>query len=80
MLDGGVEARPDNVRLCVTSNRRNIIARPLSEQVDSINPRDGEEDTLALADRFGLKLGFQRASQDDFLAMVAGYTVHFGLT
>ena len=80
MLDGGVEARPANVRLIVTSNRRNILARSMDDQSNPINPRDAEEDSLALADRFGLKLGFQRVDQPAYLAMVAGYAAHFGLS
>ena len=57
-LEGGVEARPANVRLAVTSNRRAIVARHASEQDDPINPRDAVDDKLALADRFGLSSGF----------------------
>jgi uncharacterized protein len=79
-LEGGVEARPGNVRLAVTSNRRAIVARHLSEQDDPINPRDAVDDRLALADRFGLSIGFHNCSQDDYLAIVGGYAGHFGLT
>ena len=78
-LEGGVEARPRNVRLAVTSNRRVIIARSLSEQDDPINPRDVVDDRLALADRFGLSVGFHNCSQDDYLAIIAGYAESFGL-
>ena len=79
-LEGGVEARPGNVRLAVTSNRRAIVPRHLSEQDDPINPRDAVDDRLALADRFGLSLGFHNCSQDDYLAIVAGYCDAHGLT
>ena len=72
-LEGGVEARPANVRLAVTSNRRAIVERHASEQDDPINPRDAVDDKLALADRFGLSLGFHNCSQDDYLAIIAGY-------
>ena len=72
-LEGGVEARPGNVRLAVTSNRRVIVPRHLSEQDDPINPRDAVDDKLALADRFGLSIGFHACSQDDYLAIIAGY-------
>jgi uncharacterized protein len=72
-LEGGVEARPDKVRLAVTSNRRAIVARHSSEQDDPLNPRDAVDDKLALADRFGLSVGFHNCSQDDYLAIVAGY-------
>jgi predicted AAA+ superfamily ATPase len=62
-LEGGVEARPANVRLAVTSNRRAIVERTMSEQDDPINPRDAVDDRLALADRFGLSLGFTPATR-----------------
>lgn len=78
-LEGGVEARPANVRLAVTSNRRAILPRHLSEQDDPINPRDAIDDRLALADRFGLSVGFHACSQDDYLAIVAGYASEHGL-
>ena len=78
-LEGGVEARPANVRLAVTSNRRAIVERHMSEQDDPINPRDAVDDRLALADRFGLSLGFHACSQDDYLAIIAGYAAHLGL-
>jgi predicted AAA+ superfamily ATPase len=78
-LEGGVEARPANVRLAVTSNRRAIVARHLSEQDDPINPRDAVDDRLALSDRFGLSVGFHNCSQDDYLAIVGGYAANFGL-
>ena len=79
-LEGGVEARPGNVRLAVTSNRRAIVARHASEQDDPINPRDVVDDRLALADRFGLSIGFHNCSQDDYLAIISGYADAFGLT
>lgn len=72
-LEGGVEARPANVRLAVTSNRRAILPREAREQDDPLNPRDAVDDKLALADRFGLSLGFHACSQDEYLAIVAGY-------
>ena len=78
-LEGGVEARPANVRLAVTSNRRAIVERHLSEQDDPINPRDVVDDRLALADRFGLSLGFHNCTQDEYLAIIAGYAAHYGL-
>lgn len=79
-LEGGVEARPGNVRLAVTSNRRAIVPRHASEQDDPLNPRDAVDDRLALADRFGLSVGFHNCNQDDYLAIISGYAAHFGLT
>lgn len=78
-LDGGVEARPANVRLAVTSNRRAIISRHSTEQDDPINPRDAVDDNLALADRFGLSLGFHVCTQDEYLDILRGYAGKYGL-
>ncbi|MBB3879647.1 ATP-binding protein [Sphingomonas pseudosanguinis] len=74
LLDGGAEARPAHVRLLVTANRRHLLPRDLSEQDSAINPRDVVDDQLALADRFGLSLGFHALDQDGYLAIVRAYT------
>jgi predicted AAA+ superfamily ATPase len=79
LLEGGAEARPRNVRLFVTSNRRHLLPRDMAEQEHAINPRDVVDDQLALADRFGLSLGFHALDQDGYLAIVAGYAEHYGL-
>jgi uncharacterized protein len=79
LLDGGVMARPDHVRLVVTSNRRNLVPRNQSD-TDPTNPRDAADDQLALADRFGLRLGFHACDQADYLAMCANYARAHGLT
>lgn len=73
MLEGGAEARPANARLVVTSNRRHLIPRDMAEQQSAVNPRDAIDDQLALADRFGLSLGFHVMDQDGYLAVVQGY-------
>lgn len=78
-LEGGVEARPANVRLAVTSNRRAIVGRSMSEQDDPINTRDIVDEKLALADRFGLSIGFHNCDQDAYLAIIGGYANDFAL-
>lgn len=80
LLDGGASARPGNVRLYVTSNRRHIVPRFLSEQDDPINARDVVDDKMALSDRFGLSLGFHNVDQDAYLAIIAGYAQRYGLS
>ncbi len=64
VLDGGSSARPAHVRLYVTSNRRHIVPRDMAEQQSAINVRDVVDDRMALADRFGLSLGFHVCDQD----------------
>lgn len=80
LLDGGASARPANVRLYVTSNRRHIVPRFLSEQDDPINARDVVDDKMALSDRFGLSLGFHTVDQDAYLAIIAGYAERYSLS
>jgi predicted AAA+ superfamily ATPase len=79
VLEGGIEGRPDNVILYATSNRRHLLAREMieNERSSAINPGEAVEEKVSLSDRFGLWLGFHRCSQDEFLAMVAGYVAHF---
>jgi predicted AAA+ superfamily ATPase len=79
LLEGGAEARPANVRLIVTSNRRHLVPRDIEEQSSAINPRDAVDDQLALADRFGLSLGFHMLDQDGYLAIVAGHAARHDL-
>ena len=79
MLEGGAEPRPGNIRLVVTANRRHLQPRDIAEQESAINPRDAADDHLALADRFGLSLGFHALDQDGYLAIVAGYAQAHGL-
>src|SRR3546814_7404167 len=45
----------------------------------SLNLRDALDDRLALADRFGLSLGFHPCSKEAYLEIVAGYAEPLGL-
>jgi predicted AAA+ superfamily ATPase len=80
LLEGGAEARPANARLVVTANRRHLIPREIAQQESAINQRDTIDDQLALADRFGLSIGFHVLDQDAYLAIVQGYADAHGLT
>jgi len=79
VLEGGIEGRPDNVVFYATSNRRHLMAREMmeNERATAINPGEAVEEKVSLSDRFGLWLGFHRCSQDEYLAMVAGYVSHY---
>ncbi len=77
LLDGGVAPRPAHIRLAVTANRRSIVER--EDISGSLHERDERDDALALADRFGLTLGFHPADKDTYLAILTGYTAPLGL-
>jgi uncharacterized protein len=78
LLDGGIAPRPGHIRLIVTANRRTITER--EDTSTAIHERDERDDALALADRFGLTLGFHPADKDTYLAIVAGYLAPLGIT
>lgn len=80
VLEGGASARPAHVRIYATANRRHIVARDMAAQDAAVNPRDAADDQLALADRFGLSLGFHVCDQETYLAMVANYARHLGVS
>jgi predicted AAA+ superfamily ATPase len=77
-LEGGIEGRPDNAVFYATSNRRHLLPRDMieNERSTAINPSEAVQEKVSLSDRFGLWLGFHNCSQDDYLAMVAGYIDH----
>lgn len=76
VLDGSVSAAPDNVMLCVTSNRRHLLPETMAENQQAhlvhgeLHPGEAVEEKISLSERFGLWLSFYPFSQDDYLAIV----------
>ncbi len=81
VLEGGLAGRPANVVFYATSNRRHLMPREMieNERSTAIHADEAVEEKISLSDRFGLWLGFHNVSQGDYLAIVTGYAVHFGL-
>lgn len=79
-LQGGLRARPANVCVYATSNRRHLVRERLSER-DTDDPRggDGVEEKLSLADRFGLTVVFAAPDQRLYLEIVRGLARARGL-
>lgn len=86
MLEGGISACPDNVLIYATSNRRHLMPRQVRENrypqndEDELYPREATEEKVSLSDRFGLRLAFQRISQDTYLQIVSHYAQKRGLS
>jgi uncharacterized protein len=75
VLEGGVTARPANVVVYATSNRRHLIRefygdRPRPKDADEIHQWDTLQEKMSFSDRFGLTLTFEPADQTTYLAMV----------
>ena len=81
VLEGGIEGRPENVIFYATSNRRHLMPRDMmeNERSTAINPSEVTEEKVSLSDRFGLWLGFHSCNQDEYLAMIDGYMMHYGI-
>lgn len=74
ILEGGVEARPDNVVLYATSNRRHLVRERFADRDtltdDDVHAMDTMEEKLSLSDRFGIRVTFGAPDQDRYLAIV----------
>lgn len=75
VLEGGVTARPQNVVVYATSNRRHLVReyfseRPRPSDQDEIQAWDTLQEKLSFSDRFGLSLTFEPADQPTYLAIV----------
>jgi uncharacterized protein len=75
VLEGNLTARPANVAVYATSNRRHLIReffedRPRPSDADEINAWDTVQEKLSLSDRFGLTLTFEPANQETYLKIV----------
>ncbi|MGE0045089.1 MAG: ATP-binding protein [Hyphomonadaceae bacterium] len=77
-LDGGL-ARGGRVIVYATSNRRHLVERDARENSDDLLWKDTAEEHLALADRFGLWLGFHAIDQAAYLRIVRAYAKRFAL-
>lgn len=78
VLDGSLQGIPDNVMLCVTSNRRHLLSEVHSDE-RAIHPQEDVEEHISLAERFGLRLAFHPLSQRDYLAVVAHWLARSAL-
>jgi uncharacterized protein len=75
VLEGSVTARPQNVVVYATSNRRHLVReyfsdRPRPSDQDEVQAWDTMQEKLSFSDRFGLTLTFEAADQPTYLAIV----------
>ncbi|UAW97161.1 ATP-binding protein [Halopseudomonas nanhaiensis] len=76
VLDGTLEATPDNLLLYATSNRRHLLPEQRSDNLGAtmvdgeLHPGEAIEEKVALSDRFGLWVSFYPFSQEHYLNVV----------
>jgi predicted AAA+ superfamily ATPase len=75
-LDGAVYAPPENVLICVTSNRRHLLPEYESDNRGAmmvngeIHHGESVEEKISLSGRFGVWVAFHPFSQDQYLEVV----------
>lgn len=75
VLEGNVTARPQNVVVYATSNRRHLIReffedRPHPREHEEVHAWDTLQEKLSFSDRFGLTLTFEPADQKTYLSII----------
>ena len=74
ILEGSLEAMPQNVVIYATSNRRHLVKERFSDRNglsdDEVHFRDTLEEKLSLADRFGIVVTYPSPTQQEYLAIV----------
>jgi uncharacterized protein len=75
VLEGSVTAKPANVVVYATSNRRHLVReyfadRPRPQDADEIQMWDTVQEKLSFVDRFGITLTFEPADQPKYLEIV----------
>lgn len=84
VLEGNLTARPQNVIVCATSNRRHLIReyftdRPAPKDHEEVHAWDTMQEKLSFSDRFGLTLTFPPADQDTYLQIVQHLATQAGI-
>lgn len=85
VMEGGIQAQPENVLIYATSNRKHLIRetfgdRTMSEEEGEVHPGDSLEEKISLADRFGLVVTFSRPDQKTYLEIVKGLAQKEGIS
>ena len=76
VLEGSLNAAPDNLLIYATSNRRHLLPEFQRENREAalidgeIHPGESVEEKISLSDRFGLWIAFHPFTQDQYLAIV----------
>lgn len=75
VIEGGLEARPENVLIYATSNRRHLIKETWNdrndmEQDQDMHRSDSMAEKLSLSERFGVQIYYGKPSKDEFHKIV----------
>ena len=70
-LDGSLSARPDNILIYATTNRRKLIKETYADRsATDVNKSDAVDESMSLADRFGLFITFTQPNREIYFDIV----------
>ena len=80
VLEGGLAARPANTLIYATSNRRHLVRETFSDRDgDEVHKGDTIQESLSLADRFGLSVNFMLPDRARYLDIIRKLAEQRGL-
>ena len=76
VIEGGLYPAPENVLIYATSNRRHLVKETWTDRSDrssdELHRSDTVSEKLSLSDRFGLKIGYFKPSEQEYFEIVKG--------
>lgn len=81
-IEGGASAKPENVLIYATSNRRHLIKESYKDRGandDDMHRSDTLNETISLSDRFGLIIYYMAPNQQEYLEIVDGLLKQHGI-
>jgi predicted AAA+ superfamily ATPase len=85
IIEGGMEARPDNALIYATSNRRHLVRETWNDRNDversgDVHRSDTMEEKLSLASRFGVSINYSAPTQRGYQRIVLALAERSGIT
>ncbi len=75
LLEGSLDARPENVLVYATSNRRHLVKEYFGDRTvpgqEDVHPHETVQEKLSLSERFGVRVGFLTPDLESYMAIVS---------
>ena len=71
LLEGGLSAKPSNIAVYATGNRKHMVKESFSQREgDDVHRNETLQELIALSERFGLTVGFFKPDKKEYLKIV----------